>query len=549
MAVAPARLRLAAVVLLLCGLALLPVLGLVLFAVVGGQLRGLSLGVQGGEELANTSLLLLAVGGLGALLGTANGWLTASCDFPGRRWLRIAQLIPLAIPAYLLAATLIDLGSRASWRIHGMAWTIAVLALTTYPYVFLLSTESFAVSGRRQLEACRSLGVGPWGSFWRLALPLALPAIGAGVALSGMEVVNELGAVQLLGVPTLSSGILQRWQNEGDPQAAVALALVALVIVSLLVAAERQLRRRSRRWLLGGGAQAGPRWPLQGWRAALAQLLTLLPPVASLGIPLLWASRNLDQWASEPLDELLLLGLRSLGLALLAALLAVAVALVLAIAGRWLRAPLLQRLTFLAGMGYAIPGTVLALALMLVGGPWQLSPLLLLVWGYVDRFLAVAKGGLDAGLERIPPSVDEAATSLGCAWGGVLRRVHLPLLRGPMLVGGLLVFVDTVKELPLTFALRPFDFDTLAVRVYQYAGDERLGAALLPSLLILVLGLAASLALVPSLEAQHRQPNRQPNGSPEQVRQSRSAEVVSSGRELSESADRAAAPCGNATGH
>ena len=498
------RLPLAATVLLFSGLALLPVLGLLLFALSGGQLRSLTLGVQGSEELANTSVLLLAVGGLGAVLGTANGWLTASCDFPGRRGLRIAQLIPLATPAYLLAATLIDLGSRASWRIHGMAWTVAVLALTTYPYVFLLSTESFSVSGRRQLEACRSLGVGPWGGFWRLALPLALPAIGAGMALSGMEVVNELGAVQLLGVPTLSTGILQRWQNEGDPQAAVGLALVALAIVSLLVAAERQLRRRSRRWLLGGGSPAGPRWPLRSWRAALAQLLTLLPPLASLGIPLLWASRNLDQWSSEPLDELLLLGLRSLGLALLAALLAVVVALVLAIAGRWIRSSLLRRLTFLAGMGYAIPGTVLALALMLVGGPWQLSPLLLLVWGYVDRFLAVAKGGLDAGLERIPPSVDEAATSLGCAWGGVLRRVHLPLLRGPLLVGGLLVFVDTVKELPLTFALRPFDFDTLAVRVYQYAGDERLGAALLPSLLILGLGLAAALALVPSLEAQHQ---------------------------------------------
>jgi iron(III) transport system permease protein len=177
----------------------------------------------------------------------------------------------------------------------------------------------------------------------------------------------------------------------------------------------------------------------------------------------------------------------------------VAVGLVLAIAKRWIPQPLLQRLSFLAGMGYAVPGTVLALALMLIGGPWQLSPLLLLVWGYSDRFLAVAKGGLDAGLERIAPSVDEAATGLGCSWTAVLRRVHVPLLQGPLLVGGLLVFVDTVKELPLTFALRPFDFDTLSVRVYQYASDERVGAALIPALLILLLGLAAALALVPSL--------------------------------------------------
>jgi iron(III) transport system permease protein len=141
---------------------------------------------------------------------------------------------------------------------------------------------------------------------------------------------------------------------------------------------------------------------------------------------------------------------------------------------------------------------------MLLGGPLALAPLLLLVWGYGDRFLAVAKGGLDAALERIPPSVDEAATSLGQSWPGVLRRVHLPLLRGPLLVGALLVFVDTVKELPLTFALRPFDFDTLAVRVYQYASDERVGAALVPALLILGLGLLAASALIPSLERLER---------------------------------------------
>ena len=493
------RSLLVVVVLVLAVLALLPVLSLVAFAWLGPGSGPLTLGQGGGEQLAGTLLLLLVVGVLGAVLGTANGWFTTICRFPGCRWLRIAQVLPLATPAYLLAATLIDLGTRASWRIHGPFWAVAVLTFTTYPYVFLLSSESFAVSGRRQLEACRSLGVGPWGSFRRVALPMALPAIGAGIALSGMEVVNELGAVELLGVPTLSAGILQRWQNAGDPRGAVALALVALLIVSLLVAAERQMRRRSRRWQLGSGGDAHPCWQLGGWRAALAVLLTLLPPLVGLGIPLLWAFSSLDQLQADPADELLLLGSRSLGLGLLAAGLTVAVGLLLAIARRWIRQPLLQRLSFLAGMGYAIPGTVLALALMLLGGPWQLSPLLLLVWGYGDRFLAVAKGGLDAALEHIPPNIDEAATGLGCRWPQVIRRIHLPLLRGPLLGGALLVFVDVVKELPLTFALRPFDFDTLSVRVYQYASDERLGAALLPALLILLLGLAAALALIPGL--------------------------------------------------
>ncbi|QPN59811.1 iron ABC transporter permease [Synechococcus sp. CBW1002] len=498
----PRRLLLGLAVWLICLLALAPLIGLVQFAFSGAAAQPLDLGPGGLLQLGNTLTLLLLVGVIGAVLGTTTGWLTASCSFPGRRWLAIAQLLPLATPAYLLAATLVDLGSRNGLRVHGLAWSVLVLTLSTYSYVFLLGSESFAVSGRRQIEAARSLGVGPWGSFRRVALPMALPSIGAGIALSGMEVVNELGAVELLGVPTLSVGILQRWQNDGDPQGAVGLALAALVIVSVLVGAERQLRHRSRRWGMGSPGDRLQPWPLSGWRAALAQVITLSPPLLALGFPLLWAVSSWDQMHGESIQDLIALTLRSFALALLAALLTVAAGLVLAISKRWIPQVLLRRITFLAGMGYAVPGAVLALALMLLGGPWALSPLLLLVWGYADRFLAVAKGGLDAGLERIPPSVDEAATGLGCSWLKVLQRVHLPLLRGPLLVGALLVFVDTVKELPLTFALRPFDFDTLSVRVYQYASDERVGAALVPALLILLLGLAAAMALVPTLERQ-----------------------------------------------
>jgi iron(III) transport system permease protein len=500
----PQRSLLAVGVLLLCALALAPVLSLGWFAFNAGEGSRFDLGYGGTEQVLNTLALVALVGLLTAVLGTATGWLTARCAFPGRRWLRIAQLLPLATPSYLLAATWIDLGSRYGLRVHGFTPTLIVMVLSTYSYVFLLSTESFSVSGRRQLEACRSLGVGPWGSFWRVALPMALPAIGAGVALGGMEVVNELGAVQLLGVPTLSTGILNRWQQDGDPQGAVALALMALVIVALLVGAERNLRQRSRCWNLGNDGDADPQWRLVGQRRWLSQGLCLLPPLITLGLPVIWAGFSWDQIRTEDTTELLALGSRSFGLALLAAALTVGCGLLLAIAKRWIPNAVLQRLTFIAGLGYAIPGTVLALALMLIGGPLALAPLLLLVWGYSDRFLAVSKGGLDAALERIPPSVDEAATSLGNSWLGVLQRVHLPLLRGPLLVGGLLVFVDTVKELPLTFALRPFDFDTLAVRVYQYASDERVGAALVPALLILALGILAAMALIPNLERLER---------------------------------------------
>lgn len=486
-------------VLAIAVLALLPLLALAAFALLTPAGRG-ALGEGGGAALTNSVVLVGSVGLGGAVLGTANGWLTACCRFPGRRWLRIAQLLPLATPAYLLAAVLIDLGSRHGWRVHGLGWTVLVLTLSTYSYVFLLATESFASAGRRQLEACRSLGVGAWGGFQRVALPLALPAVGAGVALSGMEVVNELGAVELLGVPSLSSAILRRWQDDGEPQAAVGLALLALLLVSLLVAGERLLRRRSRRWNPAAAVEGGPQWELAGWRCLLAWLATGLPPLLAVGLPLLWAVLSLDQLRGESALEMVALTARSLGLALAAAGLTVAAGLLLAVAHRWIPAPFLRRVTFLSGMGYAVPGAVLALALLLLGGPLGLSPLPLLVWGYADRFLAVAKQDLDAAFERLPPSLDEAAAGLGCGWWAVLRRVHLPLLRGPLLVGALLVFVDVVKELPLTFALRPFDFDTLSVRVFQYASDERVGAALVPALLILLLGLAAALALVPGLE-------------------------------------------------
>jgi len=229
-------------------LALAPLLSLLGGALFGEGPGGLALGVDGVEQMRGTLLLVAGEGFLGAILGTAIGWLTAVCRFPGRRWLRIAQLVPMAFPAYLLAASLIDWASYRGLRIHGLGWAVLLLTLANYSYVFLLSTESFSVSGRRLLEASRSLGVGPWPSFFRVALPIALPSIGAGVALSAMEVVNELGAVRLLGVPSLSAGILDRWQVDGNPQGAALLSLAALAIVALLITGERLLRQRSRRW-------------------------------------------------------------------------------------------------------------------------------------------------------------------------------------------------------------------------------------------------------------------------------------------------------------
>jgi len=485
-------------------LAVAPLLALARMASSETGLAGLRLGPSGMVQLAHSLALVLGVGCCGALVGTCNGWLTARCQFPGRRWLRLAQLLPLATPSYLLAGTLVDLGSRSGLTIHGPLWAMAVLSLGTYSYVVLLSSDAFRRDGARHQEVCRSLGVGPWGSFLRVSLPLALPAVAAGVALGAMEVINDFGAVQLLGVPTLSAGILERWQGEGDLPGAVALALVTLVLVAVLLWMERQGRRRSRRWTGGQEGALPEPWPLRGWRCGLAQLVTLAPPLASLGIPLIWMARSWDQLGSQAPGDVVALGLRSGGLALGATGLTLGAAFVLSIGKRLVRAPGLGSLADGAGLGYAIPGTVLALGFLTLGGGWGLAPLALLVWGTVDRFLAVAKGSLDSALDGLAPSIDEVAQSLGCDWPTLVRRVQLPLLRGPLVVAGLLVFVDTVKELPLTFALRPFDFDTLAVRVYQYASDERLGAALVPALVILVLGLIAAIALAPALDQQSR---------------------------------------------
>ncbi len=485
----------------LCCLILWPILKLLGEGLSGFKTGDIGLDLNGLEQIRGTVLLVLFSSALGGSLGTINGWLLANCRFRGRKYLRLSQLLPLATPAYLLSAILIDIGSIHGVRIHGMTWGVLIMSLTTYPYVFLLSTESFAKSGHRQLEACRSLGIGPWNSFRKIALPMAIPAIGAGIALMAMEIINELGAVQLLNIPSISAGIVENWIIKGNPSGAIALAFIALLIVLLLVAYEKRLRRLSRRWSEGISGACSPSWELNGSRAIFAQIIAFFPPLFTLGIPLYWVSINLDQ-IQQGLDiELLQLTARSLLLGLLASGFTIFIAILLSICKRWNKSRWMKVISFLSGIGYAIPGAVIALALLsFLGSTLYLPALVLLLWGYTDRFLAVAKGGIDAGFERINPNIDEAAMTLGGNWFSILKKIHLPLLNGPLIVGSLLVFVDTIKELPLTFILRPFDFDTLSVRIFQYAGDERMAESIMPGLIILSLGLLASIALIPSLD-------------------------------------------------
>ena len=221
-----------------------------------------------------------------------------------------------------------------------------------------------------------------------------------------------------------------------------------------------------------------------------------------MGIPILWISLNTDQILRGINGELLILTLRTIGLGVATALVAIIFSILVSLANRWSKNVFVKIITFSSGIGYAIPGTVLAISLLtLVNSRFYFLPILLLIWGYTDRFLTISKGSLDSSLERISPNIDEAATGLGANKLRVIRDIHIPLLRGPILVGGLLVFVDTIKELPITFLLRPFDFDTLSVRIFQYAGDERMAESIIPGLIVLSLGLLASIALMPSIDS------------------------------------------------
>ena len=459
------------------------------------------MGIAGGEEILGTLKLLALTSFFGGGLGTLNGWLLSNCDFKFRRALRICQLIPLAAPAYLITAVLQDLGSIFGYQITGLWWGVLILSISTYPYVYILANESFNKFGVNQINASRGLGLGPWRSFFKVALPMAMPALITGISLMCMEVMNELGTFELLNIPSISTGIAENWIIEGNPKSAIGLSLIALLIIFTLIIFEKFSRRKSKRWSENPASQDSQGWKLNKFRAFLAIISSLFPPIFSFGIPCFWVLLNIDQIQKGLSEELITLSLRTISLGFITALITMIFSLVLSLANRPNKSLLLKLISNLAGIGYAIPGTVIALSLISISSSkFNFIAICLLIWGYLVRFLTISKGSIDSSLERISPSLDEAALGLGESWIGTVKRIHLPLLKGPIFVGSLLVFVDTIKELPITFLLRPFDFDTLSVRIYQYAGDERMVEAILPAIFIMALGLIASITLIPSLE-------------------------------------------------
>lgn len=481
--------------------------------------------------LGNTLILMAGVGVLTAAVGTGAAWLVAMYRFPGARWLDYALLFPLAIPAYVGAYALVDFlqyagplqsamravmgwqSARDYWffevRAHGPA--IVVLSAALYPYVYLLARAAFREQSGCSYEVARALGCGPWGLFLRVGLPLARPAIATGVALALMETVADYGTVAHFGVQTLTTGVFSTWLNGNNAGGAAQIAGVILTLILVLVAVERISRRNARFHRLSRAARPVEPARLTGLRGWVAFGLCLLPFAIGFLLPvgvMAWhALKNPEVWVAPGLGSALVNTLMVGGIA---AGLTVGAALFLVYGVRMAGRGVARVVLPLTTLGYAAPGAVLAVGLLIplaaldnrvadaVLGLTGWDPGLIMtgtagaiVLAYVVRFFGIAQGAVDAAFGRISPSLPMAARSLGRTAGGTLHAVYLPLMRGSVATALLVVFVDCVKELPATLLLRPFNFNTLATRVFELASLERLGEAAPAALVVMAVGLAA----------------------------------------------------------
>lgn len=477
--------------------------------------------------LANTLLLVLGVG-TGVLIGgTGTAWLITMCRFPGRRLFEWAMILPLAVPAYVMAYVYTDFlqfsgpvqsllrevmgwGPRDYWfpEIRSLGGAIVMLTLVLYPYVYLFARAAFLEQSVCALEVSRTLGCGPWASFFRVALPLARPAVAAGTSLALMETIADFGTVSFFGVQTFTTGIVRTWFSMGDRVAAAQLSAVLLTFVLLVLVLERTSRGRARYFHTSGRYQRLPGYPLAGWRAAVTMVFCFLPLVFGFLLPAaILVSMTLQAGDNQFGARFIQLAFNSFTLSAVTAVLAVLLAVVMAYSVRLHSHRLGLAANRLAAMGYAVPGTVIAVGVLIpfalfdntldawMRAQFGVSTGLLLtgsiaalVFAYLVRFLAVSLNAVEASLSKIKPSMDDAARSLGHGPGATLARVHAPLMWGSLLTAGLMVFVDVMKELPATLIMRPFNFDTLAVQAYNLASDERLTESSTASLAIVVVG-------------------------------------------------------------
>jgi len=487
-----------------------------------------------GDYVSNSLLLMFGVGVGTLLIGVSTAWLTSVCEFPGRKIFQWALLMPMAIPAYIIAYTytgmldfagpvqtfireFFSLGPRDYWfpEVRSLTGAMLMLSLVLYPYVYLLSRSAFLEQSIISLEASRSLGYGTWKSFFYVALPLARPAIIAGLTLALMETLADYGTVQYFGVSTFTTGIFRTWFGLADERSATQLAAVLLAFVFILIILEKYSRRQAKFHQQHAKQMHKNRLELTGWRAIIAFLICFGPLLLGFLLPF----AQLSVWSYETAadvvdDDFITLVWHSLTLAASTAILAVLLALLLAYGKRLYPSRLIRSATRIAAMGYAIPGTVIAIGIVLpfawidntiddyFRSHWDFSTGLLLsgtlfalIFSYLVRFLAVSFGSVESALEKIKPSLDNAARTLGKNSLQTLYQIHLPLMKTGLLTAVLLVFVDVLKELPATLLLRPFNFNTLAVKAYELAADERLEDAASASIMIVLTGLIPVLLL------------------------------------------------------
>ena len=489
--------------------------------------------------VANTLTLMALSGTIAGVIGIGCAWLVSAAQFPGRRILGWALVLPLAVPAYIGAyiyADLLDtsgpvqsgfravtgLSIGAYWfpQIRSLTGGAFVLGIVLYPYVYLLARAAFSTQSQRQFRAARSLGAGPARAFWQVALPAARPAIAGGLALVLMEVLADFGVAQYFAIPTFSTGIFRTWLSMGDKQGAMGLAAIMLLFVIALIAFEATTRRGrsdSRDGLSQGfsNRETMPLIALSPLGKALAMVICLVPVLLGFVVPAAHlAGLAMDVRAIAAMGDLWSFARGSLWLGLAAAAVCTLAALLLGFARTRSSSRVVNSAIRLATLGYALPGALLAVGLLAPlgvvdvaltrfardtlgygGGLLLTGTSLILIYALSVRFLTVAYNSVDGGLARIPPSLDAAARSLGARPSRVLARIYAPLLRPSLLAAAALVFIDTVRELPATLILRPFNLETLATRTYRLASDERLVEASIPALILFAAGLIPVLLL------------------------------------------------------
>lgn len=478
-----------------------------------------------GSLLLNTFWLSLGVLVCTSLLGVSLGWLTGACSFPGRRLFSWALILPLAMPAYVLAFIFIGVMDftgpvqsavrslpgleRTMVEVRSTPFVILVLSLTLYPYVYLLSRTAFLSQGKGLMEAARTLGVGPWKGFFKVTLPMARPWIVSGLALVLMETLADFGAVSIFNYDTFTTAIYKAWFGFFSLQAAAQLSSILVLFALALIMVEAQYRSRMRFYTLGKSCAVHGRIVLQGKHAIWATLLCSTVLLIAFILPMV----QLVIWVFESVRENVLpnyssLAVQTLMLGLSAALLTCSAALLLSYAKRRSPSRLNVILCKVSTMGYALPGTVLAVGIFIPGawvdthlqgviatlfsietGSLIQGTLVVMLMAYMVRFMAAGFGAVDSAMLGISPSLDEAAALSGVKGIYLIKRVHLPLLRKGMLTAFILVMVDVIKEMPITLMTRPFGWDTLAVKIYELTSEGEWERAALPGLCLILASL------------------------------------------------------------